>query len=215
MLHLRSIVEMIRPDLVPRCNVERRLHINLPIPPTAPTPLPLLLQPSLLNCISAPALLHLHRSAPFNPLHSFICYINSNPPTLNTWRALARGVGVGCAYKAGRSGRASMTWRSPMSIKGPSGKRGGCARKGAGLIQGGLRGCSRCPVRLVRGVVRDGRGREAAARRGEVSRRRITSGIDDRWEGLNAKPRCRTLVLVGSTLKAANPTWGLGGRVRR
>ncbi len=43
----------------------------------------------------------------------------------------------------------------------------------------------------------------------------VPAGIVDRWEGLNAKPRCRTLVLVGSTLKAANPVWGLGGRVRR
>jgi hypothetical protein len=44
---------------------------------------------------------------------------------------------------------------------------------------------------------------------------RSTSG-DHRWEGLNAKlnakPRCRTLVLAGWTLKAANPKWGLGGR---
>ena len=106
-----------------------------------------------------------------------------------------------------------MTWRSPMSIKGPSGKRGGCARKGAGLIQGGLRGCSRCPVRLVRGVVRDGRGREAAARRGEVSRGRITSGIDDRWEGLNAKPSVKTFVLVIVAVTAANPFGGLAGKV--
>ena len=74
------------------------------------------------------------------------------------------------------------------------------------------------PVRCVstaRRVVRDDCGREAVVRRGEVSRRRSTSGIVDRWEGLNAKPRCRTLVLVGSTLKAANPVWGLGGGVRR
>ncbi len=56
-------------------------------------------------------------------------------------------------------------------------------------------------------------GREAAVRCGEVSRRRTTSGIVDRWEGLNAKPRCRTLVLVGSTLNAANPVRGLDGRV--
>lgn len=129
----------------------------------------------------------------------------------NTWHISARGAGMCCAYKAGRSGRASMTWRSPMSIKGPSGKRGGCARKVAGLIQGDLRGCLRCPVRLVRGVVRDDRGREAMVRRGEVSRGRITSGIVGRWEGPNAKPRRRTLVLVGWTLKAANPVRGLDG----
>jgi hypothetical protein len=129
----------------------------------------------------------------------------------NTWRVLAGGAGAGCAYKAGRSGRASMTWQSPMSIKGPSRKRGGCARKGAGLIQGGLRGCPRCLVRLVRGVVRDDRGRETAFRRGEVSRGRITSGIVGRWEGPNAKPRRRTLVLAGWTLNAANPSRGLDG----
>ena len=39
-----------------------------------------------------------------------------------------------------------------------------------------------------------------------------TSGDLHRWEGLNAKPRRRTLVLVGWTLKAANPVRGLGGR---
>ena len=66
----------------------------------------------------------------------------------------------------------------------------------------------------VRGVVRDDRGREALARRGEVSRRHSTGGIVGRWEGLNAKPRRKTLVLVGWTLKAANPVRGLAGRVR-
>ena len=132
----------------------------------------------------------------------------------NTWHVLARGAGAGCAYKAGRSGRASMTWRSPMSIKGPSGKRGGCARKGAGLIQGDLYGCPGCPVRLVRGVVVDGRGREAAARRGEVSRGRTTSGIAVRWEGPNAKPSAKTFVLVVVALTAANPCGGLARKVR-
>ena len=130
----------------------------------------------------------------------------------NTWRTGALTASVGCAYEAGRSGRASMTWRSPMFIKGPSGKRGGCARKVAGLIQGDLCGCPRCPVRLVRGVVRDDRGREAAVRRGEVSRGRSTSGIAGRWEGPNAKPRRSTPMLVGWTLKAANPVRGLDGR---
>ena len=119
---------------------------------------------------------------------------------------------AGCAYEAGRSGRAGQVWRSPMSIKGPLRRRGGCARKAVGLIRGGLHGGPRCPVRLVRGVVRDGGVREGVARRGEVSRRRSTSGDLDRWEGLNAKPRRRTLVLVGWTLKAANPVRGLGGR---
>ena len=56
---------------------------------------------------------------------------------------------------------------------------------------------------------------EGAARRGEVSRGRSTGGIDGRREGPNAKPRRRTPVLVGWTMKAANPNWGLGGKVRR
>ena len=57
----------------------------------------------------------------------------------------------------------------------------------------------------------DGGVREGVARRGEVSRGRTTSGDRDRWEGPNAKPRCRTLVLVGWTVKAANPARGLDG----
>ena len=102
-----------------------------------------------------------------------------------------------------------------MSIKGPARKRGGCAMKVAGLIRGGLHGCPRCPVHLVRGVVRDGWRREALARRGEVSRGRSTSGDRYRWEGPNAKPRRRTLVLAGWALIAANPARGLDERVRR
>ena len=133
----------------------------------------------------------------------------------NTWHVLARGAGAGCAYKAGRSGRASMTWRSPMSIKGPSGKRGGCARKVAGLIRGGLHGCPEMPGHTwrARRVGRDGGVREGVARRGEVSRGRITGGIVDRREGPNAKPSVRTLVLVAVALTAANPFGGLVGRV--
>jgi len=87
--------------------------------------------------------------------------------------------------------------------------------KVAGLTWGDLHGCPRCLVLRVRGVVRDGGGREAAARRGEVSRRRSTSGDRDRWEGLNAKPSARTLVLVIVALTAANPFGGLAGRVQR
>jgi hypothetical protein len=83
--------------------------------------------------------------------------------------------------------------------------------KVAGLTRGDLHGCPRCPVRLVRGVVRDGGVREGVARRGEVSRGRITGGIDERREGPNAKPRRKTLGLVGWTLIAANPARGLGG----
>ena len=136
----------------------------------------------------------------------------------NTWRiATVRGR-VSCAYEARRSGRASIAWRSPMSIKGPLRRRGGCAVKAVGLIRGGLRGCPKMPVRCAstaRRVVRDGGVCEGVARRGEVSRGRITGGVADRREGPNAKPRCRTLVLVGWMLNAANPKWGLRGRVRR
>jgi len=122
---------------------------------------------------------------------------------------------VGCAYKAGRSGRVCSHEAKPDAIKGPFRKRGGCAMKVVGLTLGDLHGCPRCPVRLVRGVVRDGDAREGVARRGEVSRRRSTSGIVDRWEGLNAKPSVRTFVLVIVALTAANPFVGLAGRVQR
>ena len=64
----------------------------------------------------------------------------------------------------------------------------------------------------VRWVVRDGQGREALAHRGEVSRGRITGGIDGRREGPNAKPSVRTLVLVMIAVTAANPGRGLAGR---
>ena len=136
----------------------------------------------------------------------------------NTWRIAAARGRVGCAYKARRSGRASIAWRSPMSIKGPSCRRGGCAVKAVGLIRGDLRGCLRMPVRwmsTVRRVVRDGGVREGVARRGEVSRGRITSGDRYRWEGPNAKPSAKTFVLVVVALIAANPARGLAGRVRR
>jgi hypothetical protein len=74
------------------------------------------------------------------------------------------------------------------------------------------------PVRCVstaRRVGRDGWRREALARRGEVSRGRITSGDRYRWEGPNAKPSAKTFVLVVVVVIAANPVWGLAGRVRR
>ena len=60
--------------------------------------------------------------------------------------------------------------------------------------------------------VGDGAGREAVARRGEVSRGHSTGGIVHRWEGLNAKSRRRTCVLEGWTMKAANPARGLVGK---
>jgi hypothetical protein len=103
----------------------------------------------------------------------------------------------------------------PDVIKGPFCKRGGCAMKVAGLTRGDLLGCSGMlgHALRVRRVGRDGGACEGVARRGEVSRGRITSGIVVRWEGPNAKPRRRTLVLVGWTFSAANPVRGLGGRV--
>ena len=130
----------------------------------------------------------------------------------NTWSAAA-SVAVGCAYEARRSGRASIAWRSPMSIKGPSCRRGGCAGKAVGLIRGGLCGCPRMPRHAwrVRGVVRDGRGREAAARRRAISRGRSTSGDRYCWEGPNAKPSAKTSVLVVVALIAANPFGVLAG----
>jgi hypothetical protein len=133
----------------------------------------------------------------------------------NTWRV---DVVVGVLRVEGGAVRASQRHLAkPDAIKGPSRRRGGCARKGAGLIWGGLHGCPGMPVRAVgvdRRVARDSRGREIPVRRGEVSRGRVTGGIGGRREGPNAKPRRRTLVLVGWTLNAANPVRGLGGRVR-
>jgi len=104
----------------------------------------------------------------------------------------------------------------PDVIKGPSRKCGGCAVKVAGVIPGDLLGCRGMPVQrvgAVRRVGRDGGGREAAARRGEVSRGRSTGGIVDRREGPNAKPSARTFVLVAVAVTAANPFGGLAGRV--
>ena len=128
----------------------------------------------------------------------------------NTWRA-----GNGVLRVEGGAVRASrQTTAKPDVIKGPLRRRGGCARKGAGLIRGGLRGCLGMPGRAWRDrrVGRDGGAREGAARRGEVSRGHSTGGIDGRREGPNAKPRRRTLVLVGWAMTAANPARGLAGR---
>jgi hypothetical protein len=126
----------------------------------------------------------------------------------NTWRTGDRELRV-----EGGAVRASLHHEAkPDAIKGPSRKRGGCARKVAGLTLGGLHGCPGMPGRAWRDrrVGWDGGVREGAARRGEVSRGRSTGGIDCRREGPNAKPRRRTPVLAGWTLKAANPARGLG-----
>jgi hypothetical protein len=132
----------------------------------------------------------------------------------NTWRA-GSGDGSDVLRVEGGAVRASLHHEAkPDAIKGPVRKRGGCAMKVVGLTRGGLRGCPRCPVLLVRGVVRDGDVREGVVRRGEVSRGRTTSGIDVRWEGPNAKPSARTFVLVVVALIAANPLGGLVGSVR-
>src|SRR5215207_4768327 len=116
-----------------------------------------------------------------------------------------------CSYVARRSGRAGGVMAKPDVIKGPSRRRGGCAVKVAGLTWGDLHGGPGMPIRASRRdrwVARDGRDREVAAHRGEVSRGRSTGGIDGSREGPNAKPRSRTLVLVGWTLIAANPARG-------
>jgi len=62
----------------------------------------------------------------------------------------------------------------PVAIKGPGRRCGGCARKVAGLTWGDLHGSPPMPVhaRRDRRVARDRLGREAPARRGEVSRGR-------------------------------------------
>ena len=49
--------------------------------------------------------------------------------------------------RRGGPGELARLRRSPMSIKGPLRRRGGCAMKVAGLTRGDLHGCPRCPVR--------------------------------------------------------------------
>ena len=136
----------------------------------------------------------------------------------NTWRTRIACGRVGCAYKAGRSGRAGSAWRSPMSIKGPSRRRGGCAGKAVGLIRGGLHGSSRCPSApcgaLVGwcGTVSAVRCWLAVEKSAEAV---LPAGIvDGGWEGPNAKPSAKTFVLVIVALTAANPFGGLSGRDR-
>jgi hypothetical protein len=125
---------------------------------------------------------------------------------------------AGCAYEAGRSGRAGSAWRSPMSIKGPSRRRDGCAGKAVGLIRGDLHGSPRCPsasfgafvgwcgtARVVRRWLAVEKSAEAVLPAGIV---------DGGWEGPNAKPSAKTFVLVIVALTAANPSGGLSGSDR-
>jgi hypothetical protein len=97
----------------------------------------------------------------------------------NTWRLGDRALRVeGGAVRASRQGTAK-----PDAIKGPQRRRGGCARKVAGLIRGGLPGCRPREVDPP-----DTDGREAAGQPAGVSRGRSSGGIVRR-EGPNAKPR--------------------------
>ncbi len=124
--------------------------------------------------------------------------------------------GTRTASEAGRSGRACNVWRSPWSSRGryvnAAGVRGRLPFL-SGEISMGVPDAH--PRRWrARWVVVDGAGREGAARRGEVSRGRITSrGRGGGWEGPNAKPSVRTFVLVIVALTAANPVRGLVGEV--
>jgi hypothetical protein len=99
----------------------------------------------------------------------------------------------------------------PDAIKGPSRRRGGCARKVAGLTSGGLYGCLGCPLatRAIAGWW-DGGVREDAVRCGEVSRGHMTGGGQYRRKGPNAKPSDRTFVLVGR-FDRSQLLRGLGG----
>lgn len=120
--------------------------------------------------------------------------------------------------EAGRSGRAGSAWRSPMFIKRPSRRHGGCAGKAVGLIRGDLHGGPRCPSASFgvfvgwRGTVGVERPRLAVEKSAEAV---LPAGIvDGGWEGLNAKPSARTFVLVIVALTAANPFGGLSGSDR-
>src|SRR6266542_463606 len=112
--------------------------------------------------------------------------------------------GTRTASEGGAVGASQHGVAKPVVIERPQRKCGGCVEKVAWLIPGGLHGRPGW----------DGGGREAVARRGEVSRGRGTGGDrDGRREGPNAEPRQRAFVLVGVAMIAANPVGGLGGRV--
>ena len=125
----------------------------------------------------------------------------------NTWRP-GIGFGAGALRVEGGAARASQqAMAKPDAIKGPSRRRGGCARRVAGLIRGDLPGCRPREVDPP-----DSDGREAAGHPAGVSRGRI-SGAIVRREGPNAKPRRGTRVLVAVVVTAANPARGLAGEV--
>ncbi len=136
-------------------------------------------------------------------------------PTTSQGQLRHREVGWGGSRRRTRDPRdtnrveGGAAWASrhgtvkPVVIKRPQRRRGGCAGKVAVLIRGDLYGCPG----------RDGGGREAVARRGEVSRGRSTGGdCQGCREGPNAEPRRRTPVLVGVAMIAAKPARGLGGK---
>ena len=121
-------------------------------------------------------------------------------------------------YTASSDVRAHSAWRSPMSIKGPSRRRGGCAGKAVGLIRGDLHGGPRCPSASFGafvgwcGTAMLARASLAAEKSAEAV---LPAGIvDGGWEGPNAKPSARTFVLVIVAMTAANPARGLAGRGR-
>jgi hypothetical protein len=104
-----------------------------------------------------------------------------------------------------------------MSIKRPSRRRGGRARKAVRLIRGDLHGCPGCPSTPA-GVLGGWWWTAVSARTPlavEKSAEAVLPAgiVDGGWEGPNAKPSARTfrLVIVASTV--ANPFGGLAGKV--
>jgi hypothetical protein len=86
--------------------------------------------------------------------------------------AKAATPGTRTASEAGRLGRASAIWQSPMPSKGPFRRRGGRARKLLALSAEVSAAVLRCPAAVMADprVVWDSSVREDVVRRGEVSR---------------------------------------------
>ena len=124
-------------------------------------------------------------------------------------------VGVGGLRVEGGAVRASLHHEAkPDVIKGLFRKRGGCDEGCWSYSRSSLRESRDARSRLACSPGGSyGAAREGIARRGEVSRGQSTGGVADRREGPNAKPRCRTFVLVVVALIAANLCGGLGERV--